>query len=124
MDLGIIITGAIGIITTFCSGLFTYLFSKRKYNAEVDSKTLENLSDAMQAYDKIVHDLNLRLTDYMKLSEENRVEVVKLKGIVYRLISKVCTDGKCTLRQSYTEEEVKEILGLLDDETDIEEDNN
>ena len=113
MDPGIIITGGIGILTTFCSGFFTYLFSKRKYNAEVDSKTIQNLSGSMEVYNKITKDLEKKIDTYIGMAEENRVEVIRLKGIVYRLINKVCVDGTCTARQPYSAEEVEEILGII-----------
>ena len=34
MDLGVLITAGIGTVTTFCSAFFTFIFSKKKYNAE------------------------------------------------------------------------------------------
>ena len=33
MDLGVIITACIGIVTTFFSSLITRIFTKKKYNA-------------------------------------------------------------------------------------------
>lgn len=38
-----IIIALIGIIATGCSSFFTYIFTKRKYNAEVDHQMIENL---------------------------------------------------------------------------------
>lgn len=118
MDVGVLITAGIGIFTTFCSGLFTWLFSKKKYNAEVDSKTIENVSSSLEVYKNIVSDLERKIDSYIAISEENRLEVIRLKGIVYRLINKVCTDGTCTNRQPYSAKEVEDIMGMLN-ETDI-----
>lgn len=113
MDFGILVTAGIGIVTTFCSGLFTWLFSKRKYNAEVDSKTLDNISRSVEVYKAIVTDLEKKINSYIEVAEDNRLEVIRLKGIVYRMINKVCTDGTCINRQPYTTEEVEEIMGMI-----------
>lgn len=113
MDLGVIITALIGIVTTFSSSLITWIFSRRKYNAEVDNKTLQNLSGSVEVYNRITQDLEKKIDSYIELSEQNRLEVIRLKGIVYRLINKICTDGTCTNRQPYTTEEVEEIMGIL-----------
>lgn len=116
MDPGILITAGIGAFTTFFSGFVTWLFSKKKYNAEVDSTTIKNLSSSVDVYKAIVKDLENKIDSYIEVSEKNRIEVIRLKGIVYRLINKVCTDGTCTNRQPYTTEEVEEIMGMLEPE--------
>lgn len=116
MDPGILITAGIGAFTTFFSGFVTWLFSKKKYNAEVDSTTIKNLSSSVDVYKAIVKDLENKIDSYIEISEKNRIEVIRLKGIVYRLINKVCTDGTCTNRQPYTTEEVEEIMGMLEPE--------
>lgn len=121
MDIGIIITAAIGIVTTFCSSLITWLFSKKKYNAEVDSQTISNISESIEVYKKVVNDLETKIDSYIDMAEKNRVEVIRLKNIVYRIINKVCTDGRCTTRQPYTAKEVKEIMGILNDEDTVKE---
>lgn len=115
MDLSVLVTAGIGIVTTFCSGFFTWIFSKRKYNAEVDSKTIDNLSKSVEVYKNIVTDLEKKIETYIQISEDNRLEVIRLKGIVYRLINKVCTDGTCTNRQPYSTKEVEEIMGMLEE---------
>lgn len=113
MDPGVLITAGIGVVTTFCSSLITWVFSKRKYNAEVDNKTIENLASSVEVYKTIVSDLEKKIDSYIQISEDNRLEVIRLKGIVFRLINKVCTDGTCTNRQPYSVEEVEEIMGMI-----------
>ena len=36
IDLGILITGLIGLMSTIISGWVTWFFTRKKYNAEVD----------------------------------------------------------------------------------------
>ena len=42
MNIEVIITAIIGVFTTAASSLITWLFSKRKYNAEVDNNVINN----------------------------------------------------------------------------------
>ena len=37
IDVGILITGGIGIITTIASGWASWFFARKKYNSEVDN---------------------------------------------------------------------------------------
>ena len=43
IDLGILITGGVGIITTVISGWTSWFFARRKYNSEVDNNLIENM---------------------------------------------------------------------------------
>ena len=58
MDLQVLITAGVGIVTTFCSGFFAFLFSKKKYNAEVDSKQIANIKSTLDIYQNMVKDLD------------------------------------------------------------------
>ena len=53
MDLGILVTAGIGTVTTFCSAFFTFLFSKKKYNAEVASTQISNMQASLDIYQEI-----------------------------------------------------------------------
>lgn len=112
---GTLIASLIGVVTTFVSGFTSYLFARRKYNAEVDNQTVRNVADSLKVYKDIVADLEDKIDAYIEVAETNRVEVIRLKGIIHRMINKICTDGTCTSRIPYTTEEVKEILGMLDE---------
>lgn len=111
IDLGIIITGGIGLLSTVVSGWVSWFFARRKYNTEVDSSEIENLKKALEFYKNIVEDNNEKLKFYIRLSEANRLEVYRLKGIVHRLLNNSCLDTTCAKRKFFTQEEIKEILG-------------
>ena len=59
----------------------------------------------------IVRDNDKQLRFYIKLAEDNRVEVYRLKGIVATLLNNSCLDGTCGKRKYYTEEDIRHILG-------------
>ena len=98
MNIEVIITAIIGVCTTAASSLITWLFSKRKYNAEVDNNVISNLQQSVETYKIIVNDLNERLDFYIKLAEDNKNEMFKVKNVLYSVINKSCTDASCTKR--------------------------
>ena len=111
VDLGILITGGVGMVTTFMSGWVSWFFARRKYNSEVDSNEIENLKKSLEFYEDIVRDNNKKLQFYINLAENNRIEVYRLKGVIHRLLNNSCLDNGCIKRKFYTEEQIKDILG-------------
>lgn len=111
VDLGILITGGVGMVTTFMSGWVSWFFARRKYNSEVDSNEIENLKKSLEFYEDIVRDNNEKLQFYIDLAENNRIEVYRLKGVIHRLLNNSCLDNGCIKRKFYTEEQIKDILG-------------
>lgn len=111
VDLGILITGGVGMVTTFMSGWVSWFFARRKYNSEVDSNEIENLKKSLEFYEDIVRDNNKKLQFYIDLAENNRIEVYRLKGVIHRLLNTSCLDNGCIKRKFYTEEQIKDILG-------------
>lgn len=106
-----VITALITLVTTSIGSLVSWLLAKRRYNSEVDSNEIENLKKSLEFYERIVQDNNEKLQFYIKLAEANRVEVYRVKGIVYRIFNNACTDNNCIKRVFYTEEQIREILG-------------
>lgn len=111
IDIGILITGGVGIITTAASSWISYFLTRKKYNTEVDSNEIKNLKDSLKFYEEIVKDNNEKLQFYIDLSKKNNIEVYRLKSIVHRLLNNSCLDGTCGKRQFYTEEQIRNILG-------------
>lgn len=118
IDLDVIITGGIGIFTTVTSGWVSWFFARKKYNVEVDATEISNLKKSLEFYESIVKDNNKKLQFYIALAERNSREVYKLKGIVHRLLNNSCLDNSCIKRQFYTEEQIAEILGRVNEEGD------
>lgn len=106
-----VITALITLVTTSIGSLVSWLLAKRRYNSEVDSNEIENLKKSLEFYERIVQDNNEKLQFYIKLAKANKVEVYRVKGIVYRIFNNACTDNSCIKRVFYTEEQIKEILG-------------
>lgn len=113
IDLNIVISGAVALISSGVTSFITWFFTRRKYNTEVDSNEIKNLKDSLDFYEKIVRDNNKKLSFYIDLAENNRVEVYRLKGIIHRLLNNSCLDNGCIKRKFYTEDQIREILGEI-----------
>lgn len=111
IDVGILITGGVGLVTTIVSGWTSWFFARKKYNTEVDSNEIENLRKSLEFYESIVKDNNKKLQFYIDLAENNRIEVYRLKGVIHRLLNNSCLDNGCIKRKFYTEEQIRDILG-------------
>lgn len=114
MDLQILITAGVGIVTTFCSGFFAFLFSKKKYNAEVDSKQIANIKSTLDIYQNMVKDLGERIDYYSNMMDKNKSDVIKLKNIVVKMVGKICTLMSCQNRCAYNDKELADLFKTLD----------
>jgi hypothetical protein len=70
IDSGVIITAIIGLVTTIVSSTVTYLFSRKKYNAEVDHNNIENMESSLEFYEKLSNSNNKILSDILERSEK------------------------------------------------------
>ena len=78
MDIGIVITGAIGLVTTFISSLITWVFSRKKYNAEVNHDEIANMRESLEFYKNLSESNQRTLTEILNKSEELANTNIKL----------------------------------------------
>lgn len=99
IDLGILITGGVGIITTVISGWTSWFFARRKYNSEVDNNLIENMQQSLEFYKKLSDDNESRLNGILKRNAELEQEIRDLRKQMFSLMSSICTDLTCQLRK-------------------------
>lgn len=99
IDLGIIITGGIGIVTTIVSGWTSWFFARKKYNSEVDNNLINNMKESLDFYEKLSSDNRERLEEVLKRNTELEQEVGELRKQMFNLMSSICTDLTCQLRK-------------------------
>lgn len=99
IDLGILITGGVGIITTVISGWTSWFFARRKYNSEVDNNLIENMQQSLEFYKKLSDDNKNRLDEVLKRNAELEQEIRDLRKQIFSLVSSICTDLTCQLRK-------------------------
>lgn len=98
MDTSTLITAGIGIVTTFTSGWVSYLFTKRKYNSEVDNQIITNMKESLDFYQKLSDDNKNRLDTLIERNDYLSKEVEELKACVNKLSVNICTVVNCTNR--------------------------
>lgn len=95
----VIITGLVGLATTISSSVVTWLLARKKYNTEVDSNVIKNMSDSLEFYKKLADDQKDRLDELTHRNRELENEVRELRKQVFTLMNSVCYNLECTLRQ-------------------------
>lgn len=99
IDLGILITGGVGIITTVISGWTSWFFARRKYNSEVDNNLIENMQQSLEFYKKLSDDNKNRLDEVLERNAELEQEIRDLRKQMFSLMNSICTDLTCQLRK-------------------------
>lgn len=99
IDLGMLITGGVGIITTVISGWTSWFFARRKYNSEVDNNLIENMQQSLEFYKKLSDDNKNRLDEVLKRNAELKQEIRDLRKQMFSLMNSICTDLTCQLRK-------------------------
>lgn len=95
----VIITGLVGLATTISSSVVTWLLARKKYNTEVDSNVIKNMSDSLEFYKKLADDQKDRLDELTHRNRDLENEVRELRKQVFTLMNSVCYNLECTLRQ-------------------------
>ena len=99
IDLGILITGGIGLITTIVSSWTSWFFARKKYDSEVDSNLINNMKESLDFYEKLSTDNRERLEEVLRRNTELEQEVEELRKQMFNLMSSICTDLTCQLRK-------------------------
>lgn len=99
MDISILITGGVGLLTTIISSWTTWFFARKKYNSEVDSNLINNMKESLDFYEKLSTDNRERLEEVLKRNTELEQEVGELRKQLFNLMSSICTDLTCQLRK-------------------------
>ena len=111
IDVGILITGGVGIITSVVSSGTAWFFARKKYNSEVDSNLINNMKESLDFYEKLSTDNRERLEEVLKRNAELEQEVGELRKQMFNLMGSICIDLTCQLR--------KRNLNLFDEQNGI-----
>lgn len=108
----VIVTGAVGLMSTIIGSIVSWLTAKKKYNAEVDSTIIENIQKSLDFYIRLADDNQRRLEDVLKRNEylEKRdadiekkndkleEEITRLRNQMFTLMQQICLDFTCNRR--------------------------
>ena len=98
IDLGILITGWIGLITTIVSGWTSWFFARKKYDSEVDSNLISNMKASLDFYEKLSTDNRERLEEVLKRNTKLEKEIGELRKQVFEVMTKICLNLECAVR--------------------------
>ena len=105
IDLRILITARIALITTIVSGWTSWFFARKKYDSEVDNNLINNMKDSLEFYKKLSDDNRSRLEGVLKRNDElekrdERLEeeVRQLRKQVFEIMAKICLNLECAVR--------------------------
>ena len=94
----ILITGAVGLVSTIVSGWVSWIFARKKYNTEVDSNYRKNLQEALATYDSIIAHNKTEIEHLMKKNDLLEKEVSELRKQMLNLTMNICMDLTCANR--------------------------
>lgn len=105
-----IIIGLIGIASTTISSWITWFLTRKKYNTEVDQNLIQNMKESLDFYRQLSDDNKSRLEEVLRRNDEleqrnDRLEeeVKKLRDQMFTLMSQICLDLSCKIRQNGTQ---------------------
>ena len=98
IDLGILITGGVGLITSIVSSWTAWFFARKKYNSEVDLNLVEKMEKSLEFYRNLSDDNRARLEEITGRNNELEKEVAELRKQVLNLTMNICMDLTCSNR--------------------------
>lgn len=112
MDMEIIITGFVGLVTTIASSLISWALARKKYNSEVDNNLIRNMQESLEFYKRLSDDNKLRLEEALERDINLEGEVKELRAQLFSLMNSICTDLSCQIRRR----EIKTLDCFKDEE--------
>jgi len=111
-----IITALVGVICTILSGWGTFLFTRRKYETEVDSNEVDNVKKSFDTYVKVteetIHSLNNKVERLQRENDELRKEVFNLRKQMFQWMTSN-NYGSVTIDKHINEPLSKEDINTL-----------
>lgn len=89
IDTGIIITGAVGLVSTIISSVVTWLLSRKKYNVEVNHDEIANMKESLDFYKELSESNQKTLVEILERSEALTTNNIKLLIEVQNLKTQV-----------------------------------
>lgn len=98
IDVGILITGGVGLVTSVVSSWTAWFFARKKYNSEVDLNLVEKMEKSLEFYKNLSDDNRARLEEITERNNELEKEVEELRKQVLNLTMNICMDLTCSHR--------------------------
>ena len=73
IDVDILITGGVGLVTSIVSSWTTWFLARKKYNSEVDLNLVEKMEKSLEFYKSLSDDNRTRLEEITERSLKQRL---------------------------------------------------
>ena len=117
IDVDLIITGGVGLITSIVSSWTTWFFTRKKYNSEVELNLVEKMEKSLEFYKSLSDDNKARLEEITERNNELEKEVQELRKHVLNLTMNICMDLTCARRIRETVRKYGKNKSRLDETT-------
>lgn len=115
IDVDILITGGVGLITSIVSSWTAWFFARKKYNSEVDLNLVEKMEKSLEFYRSLSDDNRTRLEEITERNNELEREVQELRKQVLNLTMNICMDLTCAHRVRETVRKYGKSKSRLDE---------
>ena len=95
MDVDILATGGVGLLTSIISSVTTWFLARKKYNSEVDLNLVEKMEKSLEFYTNLSDDNKNRLEIITARNDSLEREVQELRKQVLNLTMNICMDLTC-----------------------------
>lgn len=117
IDISVLITGGVGILTSIVSSWTAWFFARKKYNSEVDLNLVEKMEKSLEFYKSLSDDNETRLEEITERNDELEKEVQELRKQVLNLTMNICMDLACAHRTRETVRKYGKNKSRLDETT-------
>ena len=115
IDVDILITGGVGLVTSIISSWTTWFLARKKYNSEVDLNLVEKMEKSLEFYKALSDDNKTRLEEITERNNELEKEVQELRKQVLNLTMNICMDLTCAHRLKETVKKCGKNKSRLDE---------
>lgn len=105
-----LVTVIFSVVSSILTSLFTYMFTRKKYAEEIKSTQIDSNTKQLEFYIRLVKDYKQQCEIYMKQSEETRLEVLRLRRVMSKMINDVCTAKGCNKRAYLSDVEITYLM--------------
>lgn len=117
-----IFSALIGVFCTILSSAVTFFLTRKKYNTEVDSQKIKNMSESFDTYKKIMEgnlavqketmdmvilSQNQKIDMLQKENDSLKMQVSQLQMQMINILGSICLDSACKLRKMNFQSDVK-----------------
>ena len=99
VNLDVLITAGIGLVSTFIGSWTSLFFARKKYNSEVDNNLIQNMKESLEFYKKLSDDNRERLQEVLKRNDSLEQEVRDLRQQMFNIMGSLCVDLTCQMRK-------------------------